>query len=216
MDIILIGLLAFVAAVAIACLLRRKIRSSSSGAGPAAGTAAFGPAERPATGRPPEPVEAPVQGAQPRPRAAAERVVEVEDLSDTHFAPPSDRLFQDLMHRAIQGEVPVYGTVIEVGKVAFRRSADSFRPETLEGGQAVLHGMWQAWQSGDAVQPWLYVRDGAYIVADDYFWLALIERGKPETVAAQVLGDPLEAGLIEKTGPLPPKFIRSLLGFRGG
>ena len=57
------------------------------------------------------------------------------------------------MHRAVQGGVPVYGVVIEVGKVAFRRSAESFRPETMEHGQAVLRSITQAWQSGDAAQP---------------------------------------------------------------
>ena len=110
-------------------------------------------------------------------------------MNDTHFSPPPDRLFQDLMHRAVQGGVPVYGVVIEVGKVAFRRSAESFRPETMEHGQAVLRSMTQAWQSGDAAQPWLYVRDGAYIVADDYLWLALVERGNRR--------------------PLPPRFWES-------
>ena len=129
-----------------------------------------------------------------------------------HFPPPEDRLFQDLMRRAMKGEIPVYGAVIEVGKATFKRRFDSFRPETLENGQAVLQSMWEAWQSGRPAQPWLYVRDGSYIVADDYFWLALIEKGKPDAIAAQVLGEPLEEGLVEKTGPLLPKQVQAMLG----
>ena len=72
--------------------------------------------------------------------------------------------------------------------------------------------MWNAWQTGNRPQPWLYVWDGAYPVADDYCWLALIERGKPESIAAQILGEPLPAGLKQKTGALPPRQVRAMLG----
>ena len=132
-----------------------------------------------------------------------------------HFSPPEDRLFQDLLLRSTQGKVDVYGVVIETTQVEFKRSYDSHRPETTEEGQAVLQSMWNAWQSEEPTQPWLYVWDGAYAVADDYFWLALIEKGKPETIAAQVLGEPLQAGLQQKTGPIPPDRVRAMLGIGG-
>ena len=73
--------------------------------------------------------------------------------------------------------------------------------------------MWNAWQTGDRPQPWLYVWDDAYAVADNYFWIALVERGKPKSVAAQMLGEPLHVGLKHKVGPLPPHQVRTVLGF---
>lgn len=129
------------------------------------------------------------------------------------FEPPEDRLFQYLVMQATQGKLDVYGAVIETDRVEFRRTHDSFRPENTSEGQQLIQAMWNAWQAGDASQPWLYVWDGAYAVADDYFWIALVERGKPESIAAQVLGEPLKSGLIEKVGPLPRQDILRLLGF---
>ena len=132
-----------------------------------------------------------------------------------HFSSPEDRLFKDLLQRATQGEIEVYGVVIETSKVEFKRYCGSHRPEATEDGKAVLQSMWNAWQSGKSIQPWLYVCDGAYVVADDYFWLALIEKGEPETIAAQVLGEPLQPGLKQKVGPLPPDRVRAMLGLEG-
>ena len=128
------------------------------------------------------------------------------------FQPPDDRLFQYLMLQATQGKVEVYGAVIETAKVEFKRTHNSHRPERTEEGQKILQAMWKAWQAGNGPQPWLYVWDGAYAVADDYFWIALIEQGKPEFVAAQILGEPLRVGLKQKIGPLPPEQVRAMLG----
>ena len=126
--------------------------------------------------------------------------------------PPEDRLFQHLMQQAAQGRVDVYGAVIETAKVKFKRTHRSHRPERTQQGQQILQAMWDAWQGGNRPQPWLYVWDGAYAVADDYYWLALIEQGKPKSIAAQILGEPLPAVLKQKTGPLPPWQVRAMLG----
>ena len=128
------------------------------------------------------------------------------------YEPPDDRLFQYLMREATEGKVEVYGAVIETAKVEFKRTHDSHRPERMDEGQKVMQAMWNAWQAGNGTQPWLYVWKGAYAVADDYFWLALIEQGKPKSIAAQVLGEPLRAGLKQKIGPLPLEQVRSMLG----
>jgi hypothetical protein len=82
----------------------------------------------------------------------------------------------------------------------------------MEGGEEIVRQMFEAWQAGQPVQPWLYAEDSCYVVADDYFWLALIERGRPETFAAQVLGAPLDEGLIQKVGPLGPGFVHDRFG----
>jgi hypothetical protein len=129
-----------------------------------------------------------------------------------HFAPPDDLRFQSLLLRASRGQIPVYGAVIETAKVRIVRAFESHRPETMEGGPEVVQQMFRAWQAGQPAQPWLYVNDGCYIVADDYFWLALIEKGKPTSFAAQVLGEPLDDGLIQKVGPLGPGFIHDRFG----
>ena len=120
-------------------------------------------------------------------------------------------MFQDLLRRAVNGEVDVYGVVLDTGKVVFRRSFEHHHPEVMEGGPEIVQSMWNRWQLGSPVQPWLYVWDGEYVVADDYFWLALIKKGRPKSVAAQVLGTPLESGLLEKAGPLPVERVHDLL-----
>lgn len=131
---------------------------------------------------------------------------------DTSLQPPDDRLFQDLLNGATKGEIPVYGVVLDTQEVAIKRRHEHFRPENSEVGERIIRSMWEAWQDDQCAQPWLYVWNGEYTVADDYFWLALIERGKPRTVAAQVLGEPLEAGLLEKVGPLSIETIEKMLG----
>ncbi len=129
-----------------------------------------------------------------------------------HFRPPEDRLFQNLLLRAVDGEVDVYGVVIATEEVVFTRAFEHHHPENMDGGREIVQSMWNQWQQGNPVQPWLYVWDGEYMVADDYFWLALIERGRPESVAAQVLGNPLECGLLQKEGPVPVERVKEMLG----
>jgi hypothetical protein len=129
-----------------------------------------------------------------------------------HFAPPDDVHFQSLLLRASRGQIPVYGAVIETAKVRITRAFESHRPEDMQGGQEVVQQMFKDWQAGQPAQPWLYVRDGAYVVADDYFWLALIEKGQPDTFAAQILGEPIADGLLQKVGPLGPAFIHDRFG----
>ena len=127
------------------------------------------------------------------------------------FEPPFDETFQELLAGAVQGKVPVYGVVQELDKVSFKRAHSYFRPELTEEGQQVVRDMAAAWNAGRPAQPWLYVRDGAYIVADDYFWLALVEQGRPPTFAAQVLGEPLSEGLVQKVA-LDQATVRRMLG----
>ena len=127
------------------------------------------------------------------------------------FEPPFDETFQELLAGALKGTVPVYGVVQELDKVTLQRAHPYFRPEMTEAGQRIVRGMAAAWNAGRPAQPWLYVRDDAYIVADDYFWLALVEQGKPHTFAAQVLGEPLAAGLVQKVA-LDLATVKRLLG----
>lgn len=128
------------------------------------------------------------------------------------YAPPDDLNFQMLVVKASRGEIPVFGAVIETEKVTLLRAYESHHPENMSGGQEIVQSMMTAWQHGESIQPWLYVKDGKYIVADDYFWLALIEMGKPVSFSAQVLGEPLSNGLIEKVGPLGLSYIHNIFG----
>jgi len=82
----------------------------------------------------------------------------------------------------------------------------------MPGGAEVVQQMFADWQLGKPAQPWLYEKGDEYIVADDYFWLALVEKGRPPTFSAQVLGEPLSAGLIQKVGPLGPDFVKRSCG----
>jgi len=129
------------------------------------------------------------------------------------FKFPDDPRFQWLLEGALKGFVPVFGVVQETEKVTVRRFDDSFHPEQSADGQKVLAALMRDWNAGCPFQPWLYVDSENYIVADDYFWIAAIERGKPSSFAAQVLGEPLARGLIQKVGPFPRSDIQRMLGF---
>ena len=131
---------------------------------------------------------------------------------DITFAPPDDNLFQLLMERAVKGSVPVYGVVLESAKIRLRRTHPAHRPELTRVGAEAVAAMAAAWQRGNPIQPWLYAKGDHYIVADDYFWLALIEKHGIDSFAAQVLGEPLQEGLIQKVGPLEKPQILGLLG----
>lgn len=128
------------------------------------------------------------------------------------FAPPDDLEFHMLLLKASRGQVPVYGVVVETETVTLKRAFESHRPELMEGGAEIVSAMMKAWQAGQTTQPWLYAKDGSYIVSDDYFWLALIEKGRPPSFAAQVLGEPLMTGLVQKVGPLGPDYIHARFG----
>lgn len=103
--------------------------------------------------------------------------------------------------------------VIETEKVMIGCRFKHHRPEDSELGVKVIRSMCKAWQSGKRRQPWLSVWDRECTVADDYFWIALIEKGKPKTVATQVLNEPLDHEPVEKVGPLETETIKKMLGF---
>ena len=133
-------------------------------------------------------------------------------IDEISFAPPDDLNFQSLVLRASRGQIPVYGVVIATDEVRIVRAFDTHRPENLPGGNDVVRQMIAAWQTGKVTQPWLYAANGHYVVADDYFWLALIERGNPQSFSAQILGEPLSKGLINKVGPLGAEFVKRTFG----
>ena len=82
----------------------------------------------------------------------------------------------------------------------------------LEKLKLFLKQMMEDWRAGKHHQPWLYAKGDSYIVADDYFWLAMIERGNPSAFPALVFGEPLEQGLVEKKGPLGPDYVKQAFG----
>jgi len=133
-------------------------------------------------------------------------------VDDLTFAPPDDNHFQLLLGRAVKGEVPVYGVVLQKSRINLRRSYPTHRPELTHHGAEVVVAMAAGWQEGRPVQPWLYVSGNDYVVADDYFWLALIEKYGVESFAAQVIGEPLTDGLLQKVGPLSKAQVRDFLG----
>jgi hypothetical protein len=128
------------------------------------------------------------------------------------YAAPDDLDFHMLLLKASRGDVPVYGVVLETAAVALERAYESHRPEKLPGGDKIVGGIMQAWRQGQHTQPWLYVKSDKYIIADDYFWLAMVEMGQPETFAAQVIGEPLANGLLQKVGPLGAEFVQARFG----
>jgi hypothetical protein len=130
------------------------------------------------------------------------------------FRPPYDPCFNKLLESALSGSVPVYGVVLETAEVCVRRFDDGFRPENSIEGQKVLASLMHGWNTGSPIQPWLYVEKGAYLCADDYFFVALLERGRPPTFGAQVLGQPLRKGLVQEIGPLPLAQVRTMVGIK--
>jgi hypothetical protein len=128
------------------------------------------------------------------------------------FRPPIDRCFGVLLEYAVSGTVPVYGALLDAEKVQIRRFDENWPPENSADGQKVVASLMQGWNTGRPLQPWLYVEKGIYICSDDYFFIALLEIGRPSTFAAQILGKPLRQGLIQKTGPLPLDQVKAMLG----
>jgi hypothetical protein len=128
------------------------------------------------------------------------------------FRPSDDARFQWLLEGALKGFVSVYGVVLQTAAVRLSRFDDTFRPENSAEGAKVLTQIMSAWNAGDSIQPWLYAEDGRYVVSDDYFWIAAVERGRPDSFAAQLLGAPLAQGIVEKVGPLPMAQVRQMLG----
>lgn len=128
------------------------------------------------------------------------------------FRPPHDPYFNKQLEAALSGNVPVYGVVLETAEVCVRRFDDGFRPENSIEGQKVLASLMQGWNTGRPVQPWLYVEKDVYVCPDDYFFVALLELGRPPTFGAQVLGQPLRKGLMQEVGPLPLAQVRTMLG----
>lgn len=135
---------------------------------------------------------------------------------DITLAPPDDLRFQSLVARSIRGQVPVFGVVLSLDSVSLVRAFPTHRPELTRAGAEAVAGMRDQWQAGYPIQPWLYPASGKYVVGDDYVWLALVERYRPATFAAQVLGEPLEAGLEHKVGPLAVDEVRRMLGLAPG
>ena len=133
-------------------------------------------------------------------------------MDEITFAPPDDNQFQLLLARAMKGELPVYGVVLETAQIQLRRAFPLHRPELTRDGAEMIARMARGWNAGQAVQPWLYVHGSDYIVADDYFWLALIEKFGVESFAAQCIGEPVTKGLVQKVGPLQRSQILNLLG----
>lgn len=133
-------------------------------------------------------------------------------MDERTSAPPDDPYFVGLLAGAAKGIVPVFGVVLATADVRIRRFDENHRPDRSQDGRQILAAMAKAWNEGNAVQPWLYVDHDTYVVSDDYFAIALIESGKPSSFAAQVLGQPLPNGLIEKVGPLSPAEVNRMLG----
>ncbi len=134
-------------------------------------------------------------------------------MDDTSLAPPDSPRFQTCLGQSLDGRRPVYGCVIETHDVKIVREDPTFHPENTELGRKILPQMIHQWNAGNPIQPWLYVRNNnEYVCADDYFFMALLDSCKPETIAAQILGEPIDTGLIQKVGPLPVEQVKSTLG----
>jgi hypothetical protein len=135
-----------------------------------------------------------------------------EPMDEFAFAPPDDLDFHMCLSRATRGQLPVYGVVQETARVTLKRAHESHHPEQTPEGGKVVAAIAKGWLTGRHPQPWLYVKDGCYIVGDDYFWLAFMERTQPKTFAAQILGEPLPEGLVQKVGPLGAEFMQRIFG----
>jgi hypothetical protein len=121
-------------------------------------------------------------------------------------------VFQYLLEQAVDGNVPVFGVVMRPDNL--RRYAEYFHPEVTDEGRHIVDSIMAAWNSGASSQPWVYPRGRHYVISDDYFTLAAIERGRPEAIGAQVLGWATGPDILQKTGPLSATHVRRLLGWQ--
>lgn len=128
---------------------------------------------------------------------------------DRRLTPPDDPVFQYLMQQAVYGFIPVYGAIIEPNR--FRRFDPAFRPELEPTGDAAVQDIMRRWNAGEKFQMWVYPDENDLVVSDDYLTLAAIERGKPQTVAVQIIGTPYGKGIIDTTGPLELQLVKSMI-----
>ncbi len=126
------------------------------------------------------------------------------------FMPPDDLVFQHLLEQAVAGQVPVYGIVADVARLV--PFAEEHRPEETEDGRKIVQTMIRDWQAGNHVQPWVYPRAGEFVVADDYFVLAMAKAGGLTTIGCHCLGEPDRATLHDCQGPLGVDYVRNALG----
>jgi hypothetical protein len=134
-------------------------------------------------------------------------------MNQNSFLPPSDPVFQHLLSEAaVSGVVAVYGIVVSPGRlVAFD---PTFQPEKTEQGAKIVEAIISAWRNGRPVQPWVYPRGDVFVVSDDYFCLAAIREGQPESIACQCLGEPKSENVYSAEGPLPLEWVRQSLGVK--
>lgn len=132
------------------------------------------------------------------------------DVDFDKFRPADDLVFQYLLEQAVEGKVPVYGIVVDVARLV--PFAEEHRPEESEDGRKIVQSMIREWQAGKHVQPWVYPRVGEFVVADDYFVLAMSKSGRLQTIGCLCLGEPDRATLHDCQGPLGVDYVRKALG----
>ncbi|NUQ45060.1 MAG: hypothetical protein HUU22_03390 [Phycisphaerae bacterium] len=114
------------------------------------------------------------------------------------------------MHGALTGEVPVYFAAVPLSLL--RPFSPDYDVERHPVGRAAVEALMQECAAGRYARAWVYERDNAFIVADDYVILAAARRGQPDYVPCWVLGRPISADVVDVQGPIDPHSVRRLLG----
>lgn len=127
------------------------------------------------------------------------------------WKPPSDPIFQHLLSEAsVTGRVPVHGIIVSPGRVV--PFDPMFHPETTEEGGRVVAAIIREWQAGRPARMWVYPCGDLFVASDDYFTLAAIRRGQPDSIACFCLGKPDDTLVYSNHGPIALNEIRRALG----
>jgi hypothetical protein len=78
-------------------------------------------------------------------------------------------------------------------------------------GEAAIQEVLNNWRIGKFHYAWVYPRDGAYVLSNDYVILAAVERARADYVPCWVLTYPTVNGVVGVSGPVEPSVVRLIL-----
>jgi hypothetical protein len=110
------------------------------------------------------------------------------------------------LDRALEGDVPVYFAIIPR---ALARPFDATCSVLVHpAGQDAVNDVIHDWRANKFHYAWVYPRDGAYILSDDYVIWAAVEHGQVEYLPCWILGFPSIDGAAEISGPMDVSVVR--------
>ena len=125
------------------------------------------------------------------------------------LVPRTDDIFTNLLGRAAAGELPVYFAIVP--RSLMRPFDTTCNVAAHPAGEAAIKNVMSDLTASEYHYAWVYPRDGAYVLSNDYVIWAAAERGRVECLPCWVLGFPAVQGAEGVSGPVAPSIVRLIL-----